>query len=108
MPTKKEDAEAQRRAKQLAPIPVRGLPAEEIDLPKRVIAREIARRAKAGVFKPGDTAPSISDLMTMSGAAKNTVRSAMDLLRDAGMIRTITGMGSFFAPKDQWQDLPGE
>jgi DNA-binding FadR family transcriptional regulator len=109
MPTKRDaDAEARRKEAQLAPIPVRDLPAGEVDLPKRIIAKVIRDRAQQGIFRPGERAPSINDIMQMSGTAKNTARAAMEMLREANMIKTMTGFGSFFTPENQWQDLPGE
>lgn len=105
MPAKK-DAEAQREAEKHAPIQVRGLPVP--DLPKRTIARELYDRIQRGVYLPGEQVPSIADLMQMTGTAKNTSRAALDLLREAQVIKTLTGYGTFVRPKEDWQELPGE
>jgi DNA-binding GntR family transcriptional regulator len=102
MPTKRdEDAEARREAEKRAPIKIRGL--EIPDLPKNVIANEIKRRIQVGIFRPGEQVPSITDIMEMSGAAKNTSRAALDILRENGYIKTLTGFGSFVNPQDQWK-----
>ena len=105
-PRRIKDAEADREAAKKAPIQVRGL--AEPDLPKRVIAHELYDRIRRGVYLPGEQVPSIADLMAMTETAKNTCRAALDLLRDAQVIKTLTGFGTFVRPKEDWQDLPGD
>lgn len=48
-----------------------------------------------GVYKKGDLLPSEKDLMEMVGVSRVTVREAMRILSEAGVIRTVKGKGSF-------------
>lgn len=89
----KTDAEAKRKAAQRAPIPE--MAGDYPMLPKAAIATELRRRIESGVFRPGEMLPSIDDLMKSTGHAKNTVRSAMDILRAAGLARTVSGFGTY-------------
>jgi DNA-binding GntR family transcriptional regulator len=97
----KSDAEARRKAAQREPIKVRGLEGV-VDLPKNVIATELRHRIETGIYKPGEAVPSIAELMEMTGTAKNTSRAALDQLRNANYIRTLTGYGTFVNPPEMW------
>ena len=57
----KTTADAKREAAQRAPIQTRGL--EDADYPYKIVADELRDRIKRGVFRPGDTVPSIANLM---------------------------------------------
>lgn len=48
-----------------------------------------------GVYKKGDLLPSEKDLMEMMGVSRVTVREAMRVLGEAGVIQTVKGKGSF-------------
>jgi DNA-binding GntR family transcriptional regulator len=108
MPTKRENDEARREAEQTAQIRVRGLTVP--DLPKNVIFNEIRARIERGVYTVGEQVPSIADIINMTepSVAKNTARAALDLLRDGGYIKTLTGFGSFVQPEELWGKSPGE
>jgi DNA-binding FadR family transcriptional regulator len=106
-PTKRDqEDEARRKAAQRAPIQTRGLPVP--DLPKNIVANELLDRIKRGIFQPGEQVPSIAEVMTMANVAKNTARSALDQLRDANYIKTLTGFGSFVNPPEMWNKSPDE
>jgi DNA-binding FadR family transcriptional regulator len=105
MPTKRDaDAETRREAEKRAPIRVRGT-GGVVDLPKNIIAAELRRRITTGIFQPGEQVPSIAEIMEMTQpqhVAKNTARAALDQLRDAGYVKTLTGYGSFVNPQEMW------
>jgi DNA-binding FadR family transcriptional regulator len=102
----READEARREAEKSAKIQTRGLPVP--DLPKNVIANELRSRIQRGVYRPGEQVPSIGDVMAMTepAVAKNTARAALDQLRDAGFVKTLTGYGSFVRPEKDWGTTP--
>lgn len=104
MAATKNDAEARRKAEQKEPIQTRGL--ETPDLPKNVVFNEMKSRIKRGVWKPGEQVPSITALMEQASVAKNTARAALDMLRDAGYLKTMTGFGTFVRPMADWDTTP--
>lgn len=110
MPMKRDqDAEARREAEKSARIQVRNLKGV-VDLPKNIIYNELKSRIERGVFMPGEKVPSIADIMQMTDppVAKNTARAALDRLRDEGLIKTLTGYGSFVQPTEMWSKSPDE
>jgi GntR family transcriptional regulator len=54
---------------------------------------------EAGKLKPGDGLPGEFQLADTLGVSYDTVRKALALLRDDGLIETATGIGSFVADK---------
>jgi DNA-binding GntR family transcriptional regulator len=52
---------------------------------------------ETGKLKPGDGLPSEQGLADAMGVSYDTVRKALQLLRDDGHIETATGIGSFVA-----------
>lgn len=52
---------------------------------------------ETGKLKPGDGLPSEQGLADALGVSYDTVRKALQLLRDDGLIETATGIGSFVA-----------
>lgn len=63
--------------------------------PYQHAADELRRDIKAGRFKPGEQMPSVRELQERFGIANMTARSALNVLRDEGLIHTIHGRGSF-------------
>jgi GntR family transcriptional regulator len=59
------------------------------------LAGLLRERIKAG--KIGPRVPSITDLAGESGLSAATVKRALGLLRDEGLIYTVTGRGTFVA-----------
>lgn len=102
----KTTADAKREAAQRAPIQTRGL--EDADYPYKIIADELLDRIKRGVFRPGETVPSIANLMDQADVAKNTARSALDILRERGYIKTLAGLGTSVRPEKYWETTPEE
>ena len=56
-------------------------------------------RIEARELPPGSKLPPERDLATEYGVAYNTVRRAMDLLRERGLIVTMHGRGTYVAER---------
>ncbi len=63
------------------------------------IAEELRRQIGAGELAPGRLLPSEADLSAAYGASRITVRKALDLLRDDGLLESRQGFG-WFVPAD--------
>jgi len=61
------------------------------------VAEHVAARIEAGELRPGQKMPPERDLATEYGVAYNTVRSAIAILRDRGLIVTMHGRGTYVA-----------
>lgn len=88
----------------LAPIKARGLMPPVA--PREAVADELRRRIKDGVYPPGETLPSIPELiaMTEGTAAKNTVMAALKTLAGEGMVKSIQGVGTYVMTPEYWTD----
>ena len=60
----------------------------------RRLAEIIEGKIACGVFKEGETLPSIRRIMEQTGFSLNTVRKAFALLRDNGVLETSRGSGT--------------
>lgn len=58
------------------------------------VADDIAARVDRGEFVRGSRLPAEAELAAEYGVAKMTVRRALDVLRQRGIIRTLHGRGS--------------
>ncbi|MEV1061838.1 GntR family transcriptional regulator [Streptomyces sp. NPDC050263] len=65
--------------------------------PYQHAADELRRDILQGRIKPGEQMPAIRELQERFGVANMTARSALNVLRDEGLIYTIHGRGSFVA-----------
>ncbi|NED34861.1 SCO5717 family growth-regulating ATPase [Streptomyces sp. SID8499] len=65
--------------------------------PYQHAADELRRDIRRGRIKPGEQMPSVRELQERFGIANMTARSALNVLRDEGLIYTIHGRGSFVA-----------
>jgi DNA-binding GntR family transcriptional regulator len=61
----------------------------------RQLADELRRLITSGELKSGDRLPSIHELMAETGLAQNTIRSAVAVLREEGLVVTAPGRGVF-------------
>jgi DNA-binding GntR family transcriptional regulator len=59
------------------------------------IAEQLRGQITSGRFSPGDQLPSATDLAAEYGVARNTVRSALRLLADEGLLVARQGHGVF-------------
>ena len=64
------------------------------------IAEHIAARIEAGELAPGTKLPPERELAGEYGSAYNTMRSAMEVLRERGLVVTMHGRGTFVAERD--------
>ena len=62
------------------------------------LADAIATQIERGELTPGQIIPSEPYLMGTHGVSRGTVRAALRLLRDRGLVVTLPGKGSFVAP----------
>jgi GntR family transcriptional regulator len=58
------------------------------------LAEDLAKRIQRGEFPVGARLPSEAELAQDYRTAKMTVRRALEILRERGMIRTLHGRGS--------------
>jgi GntR family transcriptional regulator len=71
----------------------------------RAIADDLRRRVGAGEFAAGRTLPSESELSGSYEASRVTIRKALDLLRDEGLVDARQGFGWFAAVDPLRQSL---
>ena len=65
------------------------------------VADALAARIASGELAPGARLPAEPVLATEYGVAFGTIRRAMDVLRERGLIVTIWGKGTFVAEPGQ-------
>jgi DNA-binding GntR family transcriptional regulator len=75
-------------------------PRDEVP-PHRQVAAIIEHAIRTGDLLPGQPLPSEADLMGETGLGRNTVRRAVKVLRDAGLIYTVATRGSYVS-----RDIP--
>lgn len=63
--------------------------------PSRQVAAIIEAAIRSGEFRPGSAIPSENDLMQMTGLGRKSVRKAVRILRDDGLVRTVATRGSY-------------
>ncbi|MEU3457642.1 GntR family transcriptional regulator [Micromonospora sp. NPDC006766] len=61
----------------------------------RVIADELRKRIESGVIPPGSLLPTESALTAEFRAARGTIRQAIAVLREAGLVATEHGRGTY-------------
>ncbi|MBF8187713.1 winged helix-turn-helix transcriptional regulator [Nonomuraea sp. K274] len=70
----------------------------------RHIAEEIRQRISTGELDPGGPIPSEVELVRQYGAARETVRRAVALLREQGWVFSVPHRGSYVAAEERWPD----
>ncbi|MFG1715469.1 GntR family transcriptional regulator [Micromonospora sp. NPDC049203] len=73
----------------------------------RAIAEELGKRIKSGLIPPGALLPAESSLAAEFRASRGTIRQAITVLREAQMVATEHGRGSYANPR-QRTDGPDE
>jgi GntR family transcriptional regulator len=58
------------------------------------LADDLAAKIARGDFPAGSRLPSEAELAETYGVARMTVRRALDVLRDRGLVRTLHGRGT--------------
>lgn len=59
------------------------------------LADHLAARIASGDFAPGDRFPAEQDLADQYGVAYHTVRNALKVLRERGLVVTLRGRGTY-------------
>ncbi len=65
----------------------------------RQIATIIGERIERGEIQPQRPVPSETAIEQEFGVARSTARKAIAVLRDAGLVVTVPGMGSYVVPE---------
>ncbi|MGW6455296.1 GntR family transcriptional regulator [Streptomyces sp. NPDC055078] len=63
--------------------------------PYRQIAADLAGEIERGELPPGHPVPSEKELVERYGVARNTVRSALAVLRESGLVYTVPSRGTY-------------
>ncbi|CAM5233207.1 GntR family transcriptional regulator [Streptomyces narbonensis] len=67
--------------------------------PYRQIATILRARIEDGTIAPGRRIPSMVALEAEYGVARDTLRKAVQVLKDEGLVHTVTGMGGYVVDK---------
>lgn len=59
------------------------------------LAAILRRRIESGEIPPGRAIPSLIALEAEYGLARDTIRKAIQVLRDEGLVETVAGMGIY-------------
>lgn len=63
--------------------------------PYRQIADDLRRQIEDGTIPPGRRIPSMVEMEQAYGVARDTLRKATQVLKDEGLVETVSGMGVF-------------
>ncbi|MGW6695572.1 GntR family transcriptional regulator [Rhodococcus sp. NPDC054953] len=63
--------------------------------PYRQIADDLRRRIESGEIPPGRRIPSMVELEQQWGVARDTLRKATQVLKNEGLVETVSGMGIY-------------
>ncbi|MET8702230.1 winged helix-turn-helix domain-containing protein [Kitasatospora sp. NPDC004723] len=63
--------------------------------PFRQVAAILAAEIKTGALAPGSAVPSEKALSDRFGVARDTVRSALRVLREEGLVHTVPSRGTY-------------
>lgn len=63
--------------------------------PYQQVANALRERIASGDIPPGRRIPSIVELEQEFGVARDTLRKAVQVLRDEGLVETVRGLGVF-------------
>lgn len=66
--------------------------------PYRQIAAAVRKRIQSGEIPPGRRIPSLVELEAEFGVARDTLRKAVQVLKDEGLVETVRGMGVYVKP----------
>lgn len=70
------------------------------------IAAVIEAAIRSGEVAPREMLPSEAEIIHKSRASRWSVRRALALLREQGLVYTRAHLGSFAAPPEEWRDGP--
>ena len=63
--------------------------------PYRQLAEILVGRIKSGQYKPGQRIPTESELVEEFELARSTVRRAIGVLRESGLVHTVPQRGTY-------------
>lgn len=63
------------------------------------LANKLRREISAGTYGPREAIPSLTRLAQEAGVSIGTVQHAIDILRDEGLVYSVSGRGTFVSPK---------
>ena len=66
----------------------------------RQLANQLRDMIISGEIRPGEALPSLAQLATETGLSMATVKRAVRVLADEGLVYSISGRGRFVAPRD--------
>lgn len=69
--------------------------------PYRQIAGALRERIESGAIPPGRRIPSLVELEQQYEVARDTLRKAVQVLKDEGLVETVAGMGVFVVDRNQ-------
>ncbi|WP_323449317.1 GntR family transcriptional regulator [Streptomyces yaizuensis] len=72
--------------------------------PYRQIAADLTTEIERGDLAPGSPLPSEKALTERYGVARNTVRAALAVLRESGLVFTVTGRGTYIRDRSDQGD----
>jgi DNA-binding GntR family transcriptional regulator len=73
------------------------------DIPRyRQLAAILRRQIETGEIPPRTPIPPKRDLRDRYGVSGETVNKAVGILRDAGLVRTVPGLGIFVTAREEW------
>lgn len=67
--------------------------------PYRQLAAILREQIESGEIPPGRRIPSLVDLEQEYGLARDTLRKAIQVLKDEGLVETVQGMGIYVVEK---------
>ncbi|MDP9862207.1 MULTISPECIES: GntR family transcriptional regulator [Streptosporangium] len=68
--------------------------------PYRQIANAIREQITSGVIPPGRRIPSLVELEATYGVARDTLRKAVQVLKDEALVETVSGMRIYVLQRD--------
>lgn len=72
--------------------------------PSKQIAADLRARITSGDIPPGRRIPSLTELEQQYDVARDTLRKAVRILRDEGLVETVQGMGVYVVDPNAPQD----
>ncbi len=66
------------------------------------VAKHLQQRIESGELSPGQRLTPERELAEEYGVAYHTVRRALLILREQGMIASVHGRGTFVLPRENW------
>ena len=70
------------------------------------LSESLERKIKDGDLKPGDALPPENELSKQLGVSPVTVKNGLKILVDKGLIRRISGRGTFVSAPREWTQPP--